>query len=242
MLDRLREQFLDEFLASARRRVALALERLATGRPDDIREAARELHSLGGEAGLIALPEVHEAARAGEEIALRLAQQDSPQQRIACARALRVVVRTVEAVARGRGREDARGASVVAPDITARRRAVVIDDSPLSASLLAEALEQAGLEVRQVSDDLNAVLRVVAEFSPDLVLTDLQMPNCDARQLRPRIQELSARPPKVLAVSAMTVDEMGPDTLACFDGVITKHHGLPPVVREVLAVISGDAE
>src|SRR5262245_55969918 len=145
MLGTLREHFMAEFLQSARRRVALALELLASGRPEDAHEASRELHALGGEAGLIGLAGVRVAAVEGENSARRLAVSSDGAERVSCARAVRAVARAVEALEPLR--TDAGLSANQAERGTAKRRALIVDDSALSASLLREVLERAGFEV-----------------------------------------------------------------------------------------------
>src|SRR5262249_17781047 len=169
---------------------------------------AGEWRALGGEAGLIGLTQVCEAAVQGENTARRLAVSSGSAERVACARAVRAVARAIELL------EQPRVDAGLHPDQGAggagRRRALIVDDSPLSASLLGEVLERAGFDVRSIIDDLEAALAAVVEFEPDVVLADLQMPKCDSRELCARIKQTArARPPMVVVVTAMALEEVG---------------------------------
>lgn len=69
-------------------------------------------------------------------------------------------------------------------------KVLLVDDEPDERFLLRRAFERAGHEVRDASDGAEA-LRVVREFGPDLVVTDLMMPVMDGAEL---IRRLRAEP------------------------------------------------
>lgn len=70
-------------------------------------------------------------------------------------------------------------------------RIVVADDDRLILATLVSGLEQAGYEVRQAHDGVEAV-RLVLEWQPDLALLDVRMPNMTgieaARQIRAEME------------------------------------------------------
>lgn len=72
---------------------------------------------------------------------------------------------------------------------SAAYRVLVVDDSAALAGLYAEVLMQAGLEVRVVNDPL-AVMPVLSEFAPDLILVDMYMPGCDGMELAKVIRQM----------------------------------------------------
>jgi two-component system chemotaxis response regulator CheY len=53
----------------------------------------------------------------------------------------------------------------------------VIDDSAVMVSSVKQALEMAGYKVESARDGLEALNRVKAGLKPDLVITDINMPN-----------------------------------------------------------------
>ena len=80
-------------------------------------------------------------------------------------------------------------------------RILVVDDEPAARSGLAKALEQAGYSVKSVEDGA-AAIEVAAEFAPDVVVTDLEMPRMGGMAL---LSELRAQDPgiPVIVVTAM---------------------------------------
>jgi signal transduction histidine kinase/ActR/RegA family two-component response regulator len=120
---------------------------------------------------------------------------------------------TIEAKSAGPGRgtvmvvrlphagEPSAGDAAAPAAVTARprhgaRRVLVVDDNPDAATLLAEALVEAGHEVRVVSDGPGA-LQLVETFVPDIAFLDIGLPAMDgyelARALR-RIPGLARAP------------------------------------------------
>jgi DNA-binding response OmpR family regulator len=84
-------------------------------------------------------------------------------------------------------------------------RILVVDDEPNARSALAELLRDEGYEVSSAVDGLAAQARL-ADFHPDLVLTDIGMPGLDGLHLQaslgtgadaPAVVFMSARPPPV---------------------------------------------
>jgi DNA-binding response OmpR family regulator len=89
------------------------------------------------------------------------------------------------------------------------RRVLIIDDSELCRAVEAEVLGKAGFDVRAAAN-LFEFDRLLASWSPELILTDLQMPDIDGatlcRLLRAKVE--TARIPIVLCSS------LGEDRLA----------------------------
>ena len=59
---------------------------------------------------------------------------------------------------------------------------LVIDDDDLALTLLEAVLSKAGFDVQTMSDSENA-LRAIEQIRPDVVLSDLMMPNTDGFDL-----------------------------------------------------------
>lgn len=68
--------------------------------------------------------------------------------------------------------------------------ALVVDDSMLIRHTVCRFLEDRGFHVESATNGLEA-LEMLAGITPDLIVTDLQMPKMDGHQL---IQNLEARP------------------------------------------------
>jgi HPt (histidine-containing phosphotransfer) domain-containing protein len=88
MSDPIRARFLRKFLDGAHGRVSRGIEAVATG---NAREAWGQLHALAGEAAMLGLPELAEAARAGSVAARRWLDADDGAARDACDRTLRAI-------------------------------------------------------------------------------------------------------------------------------------------------------
>jgi CheY-like chemotaxis protein len=77
---------------------------------------------------------------------------------------------------------------------------LVVDDSSLDRQLTSRLLEEIGVQVRETADGKVALvaLAVMAEQLPDVVLTDLQMPNMDGLELVKQIRERFPTVPVIL--------------------------------------------
>jgi two-component system, OmpR family, KDP operon response regulator KdpE len=80
-----------------------------------------------------------------------------------------------------------------------KKRILVVDDEPQIARVLRTSLSGSGYEVR-TADDGHAGLRTAREWQPDLVITDISMPNMDGIELCRQLRAESAIPIIVLSV------------------------------------------
>jgi two-component system KDP operon response regulator KdpE len=80
-----------------------------------------------------------------------------------------------------------------------RLRILVVDDERQITRVLRSALESHGYNVAVAQDGAEA-LRAVEQFAPDLVITDLSMPNMDGVELTKSIRRLGDTPIIVLSV------------------------------------------
>lgn len=80
-----------------------------------------------------------------------------------------------------------------------KQKVLVVDDEPQIIRVLRHILTAHNYSVR-TSEDGEAALEVFDEWRPDLVLTDLQMPNMDGLELCRRLRKLSEVPIVVLSV------------------------------------------
>ncbi len=80
-----------------------------------------------------------------------------------------------------------------------KKRILVVDDEPQIARVLRTSLTGSGYEVR-TADDGHAGLRLAREWQPDLVITDISMPNMNGVELCRQLRAESALPIIVLSV------------------------------------------
>jgi len=66
--------------------------------------------------------------------------------------------------------------------MTSKKRIVVIDDESHIRQVIARKLQRAGYEVHMANDGTDG-LELAREVEPDLLITDLQMPNMDGFEL-----------------------------------------------------------
>ncbi|HXK18684.1 MAG TPA: sigma-54 dependent transcriptional regulator [Polyangiaceae bacterium] len=85
--------------------------------------------------------------------------------------------------------------------MTAKKaKILVVDDEASARSGLGKLLEQEGYQVVQASDGREA-LDVVAEQAPELIITDLKMPNMDGMELLAKLRERGVETPAVVATA-----------------------------------------
>ncbi len=80
-----------------------------------------------------------------------------------------------------------------------RRHILVVDDEPQITRVLRTTLSAQGYEVR-VSHDGESAMELIKSWTPDLVITDLAMPNVDGIELCKRVRSMSEVPIVVLSV------------------------------------------
>ncbi len=80
-----------------------------------------------------------------------------------------------------------------------RRRILIVDDEPQITRVLRTSLSSHGYEIR-VANDGDAALDVVSDWSPELIITDLSMPNMTGIELTQKVREKSKIPIIVLSV------------------------------------------
>ena len=113
------------------------------------------------------------------------------------------------------------------------KRILVVDDEPQITRVLRTSLSSHGYDIR-VANDGETALEIMKDWSPDLVITDLAMPNMDGlelcRRLRTKIQipilVLSVRGEERTKVKALD---------AGADDYITKPFGIEELLARVRA-------
>lgn len=104
-------------------------------------------------------------------------------------------------------RREAAGEARPLPAPGRPQRVLVVDDHPETASSLAEVLRLLGHEVRAATSAHEA-LRMIEDFTPQVALLDIAMPETDGRQLLRRLRERPwAQACRFIAVSAYGQDQ-----------------------------------
>jgi len=89
------------------------------------------------------------------------------------------------------------GGARLAPTEQRLRTAVVVDDDVDTQEFLSAVLESQGFRVIPVSDGFDALL-VIERYQPDVVLTDILMPNMNGIDLVSRIKSFRAELPVIV--------------------------------------------
>ncbi len=76
---------------------------------------------------------------------------------------------------------------------------LIVEDNELMRESLVIGLESAGYSVSQAVDGRSA-LRMIAQHSPAVVITDVLMPECDGLEVLQSLRGRNARP-KIIAIS-----------------------------------------
>jgi CheY-like chemotaxis protein len=115
---------------------------------------------------------------------------------------------------------------------------LVVDDSPLDRHLAMRMLEEIGLDVAGATDGKDAVLKI-EESLPDLVVTDMQMPEMDGLQLVQQVTDSHPAVPVIL-MTAFGSEELAVKALQIGAASYVPKHNLPRdlvgTVKNVLAV------
>jgi two-component system, OmpR family, KDP operon response regulator KdpE len=112
-------------------------------------------------------------------------------------------------------------------------RILVVDDEPQLARVLRTGLKTHGYDVRVSADGVSA-LETFGDWRPDLVVTDLAMPNMDGLELCRRLRELSQLP--IIVLSVRGEEKTKVEALdAGADDYVTKPFGMDELLARVRA-------
>ncbi|MCA1615139.1 MAG: response regulator transcription factor [Acidobacteria bacterium] len=112
-------------------------------------------------------------------------------------------------------------------------RILVVDDEPQIGRVLRTGLKTHGYDVRVAADGLSA-LETFSDWHPDLVVTDLSMPNLDGLGLCRRLREISHIPIIILSVRGEEKTKVEAlDSGA--DDYVTKPFGMDELLARVRA-------
>ncbi len=112
-----------------------------------------------------------------------------------------------------------------------QQRILLVDDERQITRVLRSSLESQGYEVA-IAHDGEEALRAYPQFAPDLVITDLAMPNMDGVELTKAIRKLGATPILVLSVREQDASKVQALDFGA-DDYITKPFSTPELLARV---------
>jgi two-component system, OmpR family, KDP operon response regulator KdpE len=116
-----------------------------------------------------------------------------------------------------------------------RRRILVVDDEPQITRVLRTSLSSQGYDIR-VANDGETALEIMKDWTPDLVVTDLSMPNMDGLELCRRLRVSSEVP--IIVLSVRGEERTKVQALdAGADDYVTKPFGIDELLARVRAAL-----
>jgi len=115
------------------------------------------------------------------------------------------------------------------------KRILIVDDEPQITRVLRGSLTAHRYEVRTAADGLSAV-ETFGDFHPDLVITDLQMPEMNGIELCREIRKISQIPIIVLSVKGEEKTKVAALDAGA-DDYITKPFGMDELLARVRAAL-----
>jgi CheY-like chemotaxis protein len=229
----LRDRFHARFCEAARARLGRSLELLGA-RPSAHAAAIRlEFYSLAGESAFLGHFEVAALARKAEDAAGRI--PEDPTAIVGCVRAVRALTRALTALEAPPAEEERPApSSVLGPRF--RGRILVVDDSKLNADLLTALLSEEGFAVETAHSE-PGFEHALATFRPDLVLSDVDMPELDCAIVCRRVRE--PPPTRIVLISGLAEDVLARECRRLrADGYITRDRGLTAVLERVISELA----
>ena len=113
------------------------------------------------------------------------------------------------------------------------RRILVVDDEPQITRVLRTTLSSQNYDIR-VANDGETALEIMKDWVPDLVITDLAMPNMDGLELCKRIRSSSEMPIIVLSVKEQERTKVKALDAGA-DDYVTKPFGMSELLARVRA-------
>jgi two-component system KDP operon response regulator KdpE len=116
-----------------------------------------------------------------------------------------------------------------------KQRILIVDDEPQITRVLRRGLMTHGYDVNVASDG-DSALGIFNEWSPDLIVTDLSMPNMDGLELCRKLRKISDRPIIVLSVRGEEPTKV--EALdAGADDYVTKPFGMDELLARIRAAL-----
>lgn len=119
--------------------------------------------------------------------------------------------------------------------MNAKQRILIVDDEPQITRVLRRSLTTHGYDVRVASDGESA-LQTFGDWSPDLVVTDLSMPNMDGLHLCRNLRAVSQLP--IIVLSVRGEERTKVQALdAGADDYVTKPFGMDELLARIRAAL-----
>jgi two-component system KDP operon response regulator KdpE len=119
--------------------------------------------------------------------------------------------------------------------LTEKRNVLVVDDERQITRVLKTALSSRGYSIRTAIDGDEA-LYIMQDWSPDMVITDLRMPNMDGLQLCKKIRQKSQIP--IIILSVKGEDQIKVEALdAGADDYVTKPFSMDELLARMRAAL-----
>jgi two-component system KDP operon response regulator KdpE len=116
-----------------------------------------------------------------------------------------------------------------------KKRILIVDDEPQITRVLRTSLTGHGYDVRSAADGESA-LETCGDWGPDLVVTDLSMPNLDGIELCRRLRKFSSVP--ILVLSVKGEEQTKVEALdAGADDYVTKPFGMDELLARIRAAL-----
>lgn len=115
------------------------------------------------------------------------------------------------------------------------RRILVVDDETQITRVLRTSLSSHGYDVR-VANDGETALEIMKDWSPDLVITDLSMPNMDGLELTRRLRTKAQVPIVILSVRGEERTKVQALDAGA-DDYVTKPFGMEELLARVRATL-----
>ena len=112
-------------------------------------------------------------------------------------------------------------------------RLLVVDDEPQLTRVLRTGLTSRGFDVRAAADGLAAV-ELISAWQPDLIITDLAMPNMDGLELCRRVRAISQIPIIILSAKGEETTKVEALDIGA-DDFVTKPFGIDELLARVRA-------
>ena len=127
----------------------------------------------------------------------------------------------------------------VANDPGQKLRVLLVDDNVEGCRALARFLEINGYAVTVATTGTSAFEAIAAGPAPDIVLTDLILPDADGREVARRARQLTPTP-RIALITGWSIDHDAENTARDFDWVIMKPLDMRSLVTKLRAAASGE--
>jgi two-component system OmpR family response regulator len=115
-------------------------------------------------------------------------------------------------------------------------RALVVDDEPMLQDLLSMALRYDGWDVKSAANGIGAV-RAAREFSPDVVILDVMLPDIDGLEVLRRLRGTDPDVPVLFLTAKDAVEDRIAGITAGGDDYVTKPFSLEEVVARLRGLV-----